>query len=49
MSLYEKKEKEDVHTHKAAAPGPSCVSMKSHTSMDYPVQFSNRAVIPEPE
>ncbi|XP_052476198.1 NACHT, LRR and PYD domains-containing protein 3-like [Carassius gibelio] len=50
MSLCEKREKEaDVHTHEAAAPEPSCVSVKSDTSMDNPIQFSDGAKTSEPE
>ncbi|KAL1252101.1 hypothetical protein QQF64_019897, partial [Cirrhinus molitorella] len=46
MSLCEKKEEEeeDVHTHKAASPEPSCVSMKSDRSMEYPPNLSDGAV-----
>ncbi|XP_042629479.1 NACHT, LRR and PYD domains-containing protein 3-like [Cyprinus carpio] len=50
MSLYENREmEEDVHTHEAAAPEPSCVSMTSNTSMDNPIQFHDGAVTPEPK
>ncbi|XP_052436337.1 NACHT, LRR and PYD domains-containing protein 3 isoform X7 [Carassius gibelio] len=45
MSLCEKRELEEyVHTHKAASPEPSCVSMKSNASMDPPPKLSNGAV-----
>ncbi|XP_067249077.1 NACHT, LRR and PYD domains-containing protein 3-like [Chanodichthys erythropterus] len=40
MSVYEKREEEDVHRHKAASPEPSCVSMKSDASMDPPPKLS---------
>ncbi len=45
----EKREEEDVHTHEAASPEPSCVSMKSNTSMDNRLQFSHEAVTSDPE
>ncbi|XP_050989003.1 NACHT, LRR and PYD domains-containing protein 3 isoform X2 [Labeo rohita] len=51
MSLCEKREQEeeDVHTHKATSPGPSCVSMKSDASMGIPVNFSDGAVTSDPD
>ncbi len=50
MSLCEKREEEeDVHTRKAASPEPSCVSVNSDTSMDYPLQISDGAVSSDPE
>ncbi|XP_067310524.1 NACHT, LRR and PYD domains-containing protein 3-like [Pseudorasbora parva] len=46
MSLYEKrKEEEDVHTHKAASPETSCVSIKSDRSMN----LGDGAVATDPE
>ncbi|XP_050989004.1 LOW QUALITY PROTEIN: NACHT, LRR and PYD domains-containing protein 3-like [Labeo rohita] len=36
MSVYEKREDEDVHTHEAAPPEHSCVSMKSDWSIGVP-------------
>ncbi|XP_016395264.1 protein NLRC3-like [Sinocyclocheilus rhinocerous] len=48
MSLYEKRA-EDVHTHKAASPEPSCVSVKSDMSMPTPPVFSDGAVTSDPE
>ncbi|XP_050989009.1 LOW QUALITY PROTEIN: NACHT, LRR and PYD domains-containing protein 3-like [Labeo rohita] len=46
MGHCEKKEEEedDVHTHKAASPEPSCVSVKSDVSMHQPFNFSDGAV-----
>ncbi|ROI68666.1 NLR family CARD domain-containing protein 3 [Anabarilius grahami] len=50
MSLCEKREEEDdVQTHKAASPDPSCVSMKSDTSMGNPPDLSNGAVTSDPD
>ncbi|XP_058605890.1 NACHT, LRR and PYD domains-containing protein 3-like isoform X1 [Onychostoma macrolepis] len=50
MSLYEKREEgEDVHTHKAASPEPSCVSIKSDASMHQPLNLSHRAVTSDPD
>ncbi len=49
MSLCKKSEEEDVHTHKAASPEPSCVSMKSNMSMPIPPVFSDEAVTSDPE
>ncbi|XP_016377955.1 uncharacterized protein LOC107716127 [Sinocyclocheilus rhinocerous] len=43
MSLYEKREEEDVQTHKAASPEPSCVSVKSDKSMGVPPLLSDGA------
>uniref|UniRef100_A0A8C1N7L1 NACHT, LRR and PYD domains-containing protein 12-like n=1 Tax=Cyprinus carpio TaxID=7962 RepID=A0A8C1N7L1_CYPCA len=48
MSLCEKREEEDVQTHKAASPEPSCVSMKSDRSIVSPPEFSDRAVTSDP-
>ncbi|XP_073784226.1 uncharacterized protein [Danio rerio] len=42
MSLVEKKE--DIHKQKAASPEPSCVSVKSNTSMPHPPDLSDGAV-----
>ncbi|XP_042567596.1 NACHT, LRR and PYD domains-containing protein 12-like [Cyprinus carpio] len=45
MNLCEKRdEEEDVYSHKAASPEPSCVSMKSDASMKYPPGLSDGAV-----
>ncbi|XP_016401287.1 protein NLRC3-like [Sinocyclocheilus rhinocerous] len=46
MSLYERKEEgeEDVQTHKAASPEPSCVSVKSDRSLPAPPNLSDGAV-----
>ncbi|KAL0161638.1 hypothetical protein M9458_045363, partial [Cirrhinus mrigala] len=45
MNLCEKREEEeDVHTHKAASPEPSCVSVKTDRSMDIPLDLSDGAV-----
>ncbi|XP_051742960.1 NACHT, LRR and PYD domains-containing protein 3-like isoform X3 [Ctenopharyngodon idella] len=50
MSLYEEREEEeDVHTHKAASAEPSCVSMKSDTSMRNPPHLSDGAMISDPK
>ncbi|XP_050989347.1 NACHT, LRR and PYD domains-containing protein 3 [Labeo rohita] len=51
MNLCEKteQEEEDVCTHKAASPEPSCVSMKSDKSMDHPIDLSDEAVTSDPE
>uniref|UniRef100_A0A8C1SDA7 NACHT, LRR and PYD domains-containing protein 12-like n=1 Tax=Cyprinus carpio TaxID=7962 RepID=A0A8C1SDA7_CYPCA len=51
MSLCEKREdeKEDVHTHKAESPEPSCVSIKSDRSMRKPPHLSDGAVTSDPE
>ncbi|XP_050988999.1 NACHT, LRR and PYD domains-containing protein 12-like isoform X5 [Labeo rohita] len=40
MSVYKKREEEDVHTHKAAPPEHSCVSMKSDWSIGVPPNLS---------
>nr|UTP59126.1 NLR family pyrin domain-containing 3 protein [Ctenopharyngodon idella] len=48
MSLY-KREEEDVHTHKASSPEPSCVSMKSDASMGIPPKLSAEPVTSDPE
>uniref|UniRef100_A0A8C1ST32 Uncharacterized protein n=1 Tax=Cyprinus carpio TaxID=7962 RepID=A0A8C1ST32_CYPCA len=50
MSLCEKREEEeDVHKHKAAAPEPSCVSMKSRWSIGIPPNLSAATVTSEPD
>ncbi|XP_048048153.1 NACHT, LRR and PYD domains-containing protein 3-like [Megalobrama amblycephala] len=50
MSLCKKREEEnDVQTHKAASPEPSCVSMKSDASMGNPPLLSDGAVTSDPE
>ncbi|XP_058605924.1 NLR family CARD domain-containing protein 3-like [Onychostoma macrolepis] len=49
MSLNEKKEEEDVHTHKAASPEPSCVSVKSDRSIEMPPSLSGEARTSDPE
>ncbi|XP_067224567.1 NACHT, LRR and PYD domains-containing protein 3 isoform X2 [Chanodichthys erythropterus] len=50
MSVCEKrKEDNDVQTHKAASPEPSCASMKSDASMDPPPKLSDGAVTSEPD
>ncbi|XP_048012741.1 protein NLRC3-like isoform X2 [Megalobrama amblycephala] len=49
IRLNEKREEEDVHTHEAAYPEPSCVSMKSDGSMDYPLNLSDRTVTSDNE
>ncbi|XP_067311030.1 NLR family CARD domain-containing protein 3-like isoform X2 [Pseudorasbora parva] len=49
-SLHQRREEEDgVHTHKAAPPEPSCVSMKSNASMDPPPKLSDGAVTSDPD
>ncbi|XP_050961339.1 LOW QUALITY PROTEIN: NACHT, LRR and PYD domains-containing protein 3-like [Labeo rohita] len=50
MSLYEWKEEgeDDVQTHKAASPEPSCVSLKSDTSLLLPPNLSDGAVTSDP-
>ncbi|KAL0161646.1 hypothetical protein M9458_045371, partial [Cirrhinus mrigala] len=47
MSLCDKREEEedDVRSHKAASPEPSCVSMKSDGSMAIPPELCDGAVI----
>ncbi|XP_073700200.1 protein NLRC3-like [Garra rufa] len=47
-SLCEKRE-EYVHTHKAASPEPSCVSMKSIESIGIPPNLSDREVTSNPD
>ncbi|XP_050959988.1 NACHT, LRR and PYD domains-containing protein 3-like [Labeo rohita] len=53
MSLCEKREEEEeeeeeeAHTYKAASPEPSCVSMKSDSSMAIPLNLSDGAVTPD--
>ncbi|KAK9960236.1 hypothetical protein ABG768_010311 [Culter alburnus] len=50
MSLCKKREEEnDVQTHKAASPEPSCVSMNSDASMGNPPDLSDGAVTSDPE
>ncbi|XP_050950743.1 NACHT, LRR and PYD domains-containing protein 3-like [Labeo rohita] len=44
MSLCEKREEEDVHTHKAASPEPSSVSIRSDASMRKPPHLSDGTV-----
>ncbi|XP_050959989.1 NACHT, LRR and PYD domains-containing protein 3-like [Labeo rohita] len=45
MSLCEKREEEeDVHSHKAASPEPSCVSIRSDRSIGNRPDLSDRAV-----
>ncbi len=45
MSLRKKSEEEEEEY----APEPSCVSVKSEVSMNYPPQFSDGAVTSDPE
>ncbi|XP_052437189.1 NACHT, LRR and PYD domains-containing protein 3 isoform X2 [Carassius gibelio] len=50
MSLYKKREEEDdVHTHNKASPKPSCVSVKSDTSLRIPPNISDGAATSDPE
>ncbi|XP_058605687.1 NACHT, LRR and PYD domains-containing protein 3-like [Onychostoma macrolepis] len=50
MSLCEKREEEkDVHTHKAASPEPSCVSVKSDESIEKNPDLSDGAVTADSE
>ncbi|XP_067310875.1 uncharacterized protein [Pseudorasbora parva] len=49
MSLDEQRKSLSVQTHKAASPEPSCVSMKSDTSMSFPPDLRDRAVTSDPD
>uniref|UniRef100_A0A8C1I5L2 NACHT, LRR and PYD domains-containing protein 3-like n=1 Tax=Cyprinus carpio TaxID=7962 RepID=A0A8C1I5L2_CYPCA len=50
MSLCEKREEEeDVHTHEAASPEPSCVSVKSDQSIENPPDLKDGAVTSDSE
>uniref|UniRef100_A0A8C1T0Y6 NACHT, LRR and PYD domains-containing protein 3-like n=1 Tax=Cyprinus carpio TaxID=7962 RepID=A0A8C1T0Y6_CYPCA len=50
MSLCEKREEEeDVHTHEAASPEPSCVSVKSDQSIETPPDLKDGAVTSDSE
>ncbi|XP_050990034.1 NACHT, LRR and PYD domains-containing protein 3-like [Labeo rohita] len=49
MTLYKKKEEDDVYTHKVASPEPSCVSMKSDASMGLGPNLCDGAVTFDPD